>query len=173
MKNGFLHNMAPNAQRSFAATLAFSAVAVAIYMFGVLPARDSLAREERRKDELSLSQNRIRADLANSGNVKKTLEELDEKARPFMEAMLTPLHHKSYAMRAKDMLDPLVLGAGMTGVNYKEEKFLALPVPNPLPVQLYERASIKLTAIGSCQAALSFLLRLERDFPLEIGRAHV
>ena len=69
-------------------------------------------------------------------------------------------------MRAKTLLDPLILGAGLQDVQYNNDTFRALPLPNPMPRQLHTRAAIKVTATGSYQQAISFLLRLEKEFPL-------
>lgn len=165
MKSGFLHNMAPNAQRSFFVTLAFSAAAVAIYMFGVQPASDTLGKESQRKSELETSQNRINADLRGAESMKKSLEELKAQIAPYENALLDPLL-ESYAMRAKSILDPLAMGAGLSDLNYTDEPFRALPVTKPMARQLFTRAAVRITAKGSYQEAVSFLLRLEKDLPL-------
>ena len=47
-----------------------------------------------------------------------------------------------------------------------DEPFRALPLPNPMPRQLHTRVAVKLTATGSYQQAVSFLLRLEKEMPL-------
>jgi hypothetical protein len=79
--------------------------------------------------------------------------------------MLTPLL-ESYAMRAKSILDPFALGAGLVDVDYADEAFRALPLTKPMPRQLHTRAAVKMTATGSYQEAISFLLRLEKELPL-------
>ena len=79
--------------------------------------------------------------------------------------MLVPLL-ESYAMRAKSLLDPLALGAGLDDVTYSDEPFRALPLPTPKPRQLHTRVAVKLTATGSYQQAVSFILRLEKEMPL-------
>ena len=164
MKGGLLHGMAPNAQRAFFVTVAFSAVAAAIYVFGVHPAGDALAKETGRRDERDASQRRMNADLRGAGAVRQSLDELDALMAPYMGALLEPLL-ESYAMRAKSLLDPLALGAGLTDLDYTDEPFRALPVGLPFARQLYTRAAVRVSARGSYQAAVSFLLRLERDMP--------
>lgn len=69
-------------------------------------------------------------------------------------------------MRAKSLLEPLLLGAGLTDLEYIEDTFRKLPLPKPMPRQLHTRAAIRITAKGSYQRAISFLLRLEKEFPL-------
>lgn len=104
-------------------------------------------------------------DLKNADTTKKQLEELDAEQEPFQKAFLTPLL-ESFAMRAKSLLDPLVLGAGLNDAEYADVPFRALPLPKPIPRQLHTRACVRLSATGSYQNFVSFLLRLEKEFPL-------
>ena len=165
MKGSFLQDMAPNAKRAFIVAIALSAVAVVLYMFAVEPACSSLANEQKRLQDLKDKQDYMNRDLKSADTIKQRLAELEDGFKPFNEAMLTPLL-ESYSMRAKSLLDPLLLGAGLTDIEYGEDPFRALPVPAPMPRQLYTRAAIRITAKGSYQAAISFLLRLEKEFPL-------
>ncbi|MBQ6137393.1 MAG: hypothetical protein IJI73_08495 [Kiritimatiellae bacterium] len=166
MKNaGFLQNMAPNAQRSFFVSIAIGAIAVVLYMFGVEPAQSALVKDREKLEQLHGEQNRINRDLKGAENVKKNIADLNGKLKPYKEAMLTPLLG-SYSMRAKTILDPIAIGAGLTDIDYAKEDFRALPVPKPTPRQLYTRAAVRLTAKGSYQRAISFLMRLEKEMPL-------
>ena len=165
MTSNAFQNMAPNAQRSFLVTLCLATVAILTYLFAVQPAIVSLAKARTRLAELQDREQRMNQDLRNADNVKKTLAELNACLKPFNDAMLTPLL-ESYAMRAKSILDPLVIGAGLTDAEYTDEPFWALPVPKPLPRQLHTRAAIRVRARGSYQAAVSFLMRLEKEMPL-------
>lgn len=154
-----------NAKRSFLVTLTLVVVSVVLYLFAVQPAGITLAHVQTQLADLKNQEARMNSDLKNSGNVKRMLAELHETLKPFDEAMLTPLL-ESYAMRAKSILDPLVIGAGLLGADYADEPFRALPVPKPLPRQLHTRAAIRLSARGSYQALVSFLMRLEKEMPL-------
>lgn len=165
MKGSFLQNMAPNAKRSFVVSIVFAAVAIVIYMFAVEPASSSLAKEQKRLQELKDNQEHMNRDLGGADSIKKKLAELEEGFKPFNEAMLTPLL-ESYSMRAKSILDPLMLGAGLTDIEYMPDTFRALPLTKPMSRQLHTRAAILITARGSYQATTSFLLRLEKEFPL-------
>ena len=165
MKGGFLQGMAPNARRGFFTTVVLAIVATAIYLLAVEPATVSLGRERTRLNELKDSQRRMTADLNSAGTVKKTLEDLEAEMKPFQEALLSPLLG-SYAMRAKSLLDPLTTGAGLIDVEYSEEPSRKLPVPMPMPRQLHARAAVRLTARGSYQAIISFVLMVEKNFPL-------
>lgn len=172
MKSSAFQNMAPNARRAFIVTLVFSAIAVVLYMFAVEPFNSDLAREKARLAELQGTQERINRDLKSSDNVKKTIADSEAALRPFQDALLTPLLG-SYAMRAKSIVDPLALGAGLTDIEYSQEPFRALPVTKPqfkpgvpMQKQLFTRAAIRINAKGSYQAAISFLLRLEKEHPL-------
>ena len=165
MRGGSLHGMAPNAKRAVFSTVILSVVAVAIYMFAVEPAIAALSRERTRLEGLKDSQRRMTTDLNTAGTVQKTLEDLEAEMKPFADAELTPLLG-SYAMRAKSLLDPLTAGAGLVDVEYSEEDTRKLPVPMPMPKQLHARAAVRIGARGSYQGIASFLLMLEKDFPL-------
>lgn len=172
MKSSPFQNMAPNARRSFVVTLCFGAIAVVLYLFAVEPFGDELARETANLRSLQERQERTDRDLKSSDNVRKRIADAEALMKPYAEATLTPLL-ESYSMRAKSLLDPLALGAGLTELEYSEEPFRALPLTKPqvkpgMPQQkqLFTRAAIRLNAKGSYQEAVSFLLRLEREFPL-------
>ena len=51
-------------------------------------------------------------------------------------------------------------------VEFSEEADRKLPTPLPMPKQLYKRAAVRIAARGSYQAIVSFLLMLEKEFPL-------
>ena len=165
MNGEVFDNMAPTAKRSFIVTIVLAAAAVVIYLFCLQPCEAELERTKRSLSELQDTQARMNADLKNAGTVKKDLEDLNAALKVYQDAMLVPLL-ESYAMRAKTLLDPLILGAGLQDVQYNNDTFRALPLPNPMPRQLHTRAAIKVTATGSYQQAISFLLRLEKEFPL-------
>ena len=165
MNGGTFQNMAPNAKRSFFVTVTLAAIATVIYLFCVQPCSDELDSARRNLAELQDKQYRTDVELKRSGTVTKDLTELEAELKPFRDAMLVPLL-ESYAMRAKSLLDPLALGAGLDDVTYSDEPFRALPLPTPMPRQLHTRVAVKLTATGSYQQAVSFLLRLEKEMPL-------
>ena len=165
MNNGTFQNMAPNAKRSFVVTIIFAAIATVIYLFCVQPSTDELEASKRKLAELQDKQYKTDLDLKRSSNVAKDLEELEASLKPFRDAMLVPLL-ESYSMRAKTILDPIALGAGLSDATYSDEPFRALPLPTPMPRQLHTRAAVRLTATGSYQQVVSFLLRLEKELPL-------
>ena len=165
MKGGSLQSMAPNAKRALLTTTVLALVAAAIYVLAVEPASTALMRERKNLDELKDRQRRMAADLAGVGTVKKTLEDLEALMKPFEDAKLKPLLG-SYAMRAKSLLDPLTSGSGLVDVEYSNEPSRKLPVPMPMPRQLHKRVAVRIAATGSYQSIVSFLLMLERDFPL-------
>lgn len=160
-----LQNMAPNAKRSLLITVGFGLLAACIYIAAVEPAiskRDATARtlgELRTRNEL-MSRN-----LAGADKLKERLNDIEERFAVYREAMLVPLL-ESLPMRAKSLVDPLALGAGLGDTEYEELPAIALPVPKRLPLQLHARQPIKITAHGSYQSAISFLMRLELEFPL-------
>ncbi len=165
MNGGFFDNMAPNARRSFIVTVVLASIATVIYLFCLQPCESQLAREKLSLVELLDRQMRTNADLKSADTVKKDLADLEASLKVYRDAMLVPLL-ESYAMRAKTILDPLTLGAGLEDVQYTDEPFRALPLPRPMPRQLHTRAAVKVSARGSYQQSVSFLLRLEKELPL-------
>ncbi len=165
--SGRLEDWSPNARRALVLTIAFGAVATALFMFAVSPAERELARCRRHLDALDDKVRFMNLNLAAGANARKNLDELDGKLAPYRAAFLTRLLD-SYAMRARNILNPLAQGAGLTDTDYAEEgAFRALPLPKgQLPKQLHARAAIRMTAVGSYQSAVSFLLRLEKEHPL-------
>ena len=166
MNSSFFQNMAPNAQRAFFFTLALAAVATVLYLFAVQPATDALTKEEAKLDELQEKYRHVSLDLKDAADTKKKREAAEADIKPFRDILLTPLL-ESYALRARSILDPLVVGAGLTEADYAEDPFRPLPVPKSgVPRQLFTRAAIRVTVRGSYQSIVSFLMRLECEHPL-------
>ena len=165
MSASFSQNMAPNARRSFVVTTVLGAAAVGIYMFAVQPAEEMLAKAHREHDEQANRLQMVNANLRGAPANTERLAALDAGLKPFRDEMLEPLLG-SYAMRAKAILEPLALGAGLSNMDYADATVRALPVPRPTPLQLHVRRPVRFTAQGSYMGAISFLLRLEKEHPL-------
>jgi len=166
-----MQNMAPNAKRSLLLTAVFGALAVALYLFAVQPTQAKLARARTESADVSYRHERTKADLAGAAAVEKRIQDARGRLAPYSEAFLEPLL-ESTAMRAKSLLDPLALGAGLRELEYEALPQRALPLSKrPLPRQLYARSPIRIVAQGSYQAAVSFILRVEKEFPLVILQA--
>ena len=169
MKSDFLNNMAPNAQRAFLTTIVLSAVAVAIYMFAVVPEGEALAKATTGYSDEETNRTRIDAILRNATKERALHEDagmrLDEYRRHFLEKRLG-----NYATHARELLDPLAMGAGLESIDYPETTTRRLPLPNPKapasPERLHMLVAVRMTARGSYQEAVSFLLRTEQELPL-------
>ena len=160
-----LQNMAPNAKRSLLLTVVFGVVAAAIYLFAIEPTEARLSKATSNRDDAEQRHRIMMTNLKGAAKTEERLQNCESNLAPFRAAMLTP-SLESYAMGAKIVLDPLALGAGLTEIEYEDLPPIALPVPKRLPGQLHARLPVRLSAAGSYQAAISFLLRLEREFPL-------
>jgi Tfp pilus assembly protein PilO len=159
-----LSQMAPNAKRAAFVTIAISALAIVLYMFGVQPCIASLEQTKQDIEQLEGKKRGVDRDLRDSAKVKDQLEQLDAAIVPYEETMLTPLL-ESWAMRAKSKLDPLAADVGLKVVDYAEMPVRALPLPNPVPKQLYARRPIRVTARGTYAEIASFVLRVEKMLP--------
>ena len=159
-----LSQIAPTAQKAFLVTVAIAGLAVVLYMFAVQPCRASLEKSKHKLEELQSRKMVIDRDLRESSKVKVKIKELDAAIAPYHDAMLTALL-ESWAMRAKSKLDIFAAEAGLKNVDYTELPVRALPVPNPLPKQLYARRPIKASCRGSYAEIVSFLMRVEKELP--------
>lgn len=159
-----LQNMAPNAKRSLIVTIAFTGVAAAIWLFAMSPAEEALAKAREDLDFSTVKLETMRRNLSESSRATTRENELEEKMRPWREAMLEPLLG-SRAMRAKSIVEQFALGAGLSDLEYEELQIRELPVTTPLPKQLYARCPIKITAQGSYAGIASFILRVEKELP--------
>jgi len=159
-----LGQMAPNAQRAFIVTIVASAVAVVLYLFGVQPSAASLEKFKGELEQLQQQKLSVDRDLRDVGKVTDKISELKAGIAQYEEAMLTPLL-ESWAMRAKSQLDLFAAEAGVRNVDYSELPPRALPVPKPLPRQLYARRPIKASCRGSYAEIVSFMMRVEKELP--------
>lgn len=160
-----LHNMAPNARRSLVITSVIGALAVAIYLFAIGPAESSLRKAQEQRDAVEQRHQIMTDNLRNAEKTQSRLDNCETNLAPFRAAMLKPML-ESYAMGAKAQLENIALAAGLTEIEYEDLSPIALPLPKRLPAQLHARLPVRITASGSYQAAISFLLRVEREFPL-------
>ena len=165
MSSSNFQTMAPNARRSFLVTLALGAAAVMVYMFAVQPAEVSLLKAQKEQEEADSRLRIVNANLKGAPKNKERLEKLAAGLKPFRDEMLEPLLG-SYAMRAKSVLETLAFEAGLSNLDYEELAPRALPVPRPTPLQLHSRMPVRVTAHGSYMAAISFLMRVEKEHPL-------
>lgn len=160
-----LQNMAPNAKRSLLLTAVFGLIAVGAYLGLVEPAVSQRMRTDRTRAELRDRHAAMVRNIGLSDTVRSRIAACETNLAPYRVAMLEPLLG-SFAMRAKSLVDPLATGAGLGEMEYSELPLVALPVPKHLPQQLHARLPIQMTAKGTYQGAVSFLLRLEKEFPL-------
>ena len=153
----------PSKNPMFLSALILAGGAV-IYLFAVQPAQMSNGRAKRELEGLTDQLRIMERDLKDSARVKGMLAEIDEKQKPYLDALLTPLL-ESWAMRAKSLLDPIANDVGLTIVDYAEQPVRALPLPTPPPRQLFARHPIRVIAKGSYAEIASFLLRVEKLLP--------
>lgn len=160
-----LESSASATKRSMFLAAAVAGVAVVLYLFAVQPCQDSIAKARSELERLDSQRRITERDLRDSPRVKSMIADTEAARVPFMDALLTPLL-ESWAMRAKSMLDPLAADVGLKIVDYSELPARALPLPNPMPRQLYARRPISVSCRGSYAEIASFVLRVEKMLPL-------
>lgn len=153
-----------DSHRSLLCSLAFAALCGGIWFFGSDPARAALKRLGGEYETLEATERRIAMDLNRAAGISNRLAAAGAEMAVWQSRLLEPLL-ESYAMRAKTQLEPLAREAGLTNLDFTEEPFRALPLGKAVPRQLHTRAAVRLSATGSYQAAVSLLLKIERDLP--------
>ncbi len=162
--SSFLENTAPTTKRALGFSLAVASVALVLYLFAVQPCRDSIAKAKSDLDSLETQKRIIEIDLRDSPRVKNMISVAEKSRKPYLDALLTPLL-ESWEMRAKSLLDPLAADVGLKVLDYSERPVRALPLPKPLPLQLYARRPIAVSCRGSYAEIVSFILRVEKMLP--------
>ena len=160
-----LQNMAPNAKRSLLLTLGFGAIAAALYFCVIEPTEISLAKTRKTLLERTSRHHTMTTDLSRADSVTKSLADCTARLAGYESHMIEPLL-ESTAMRAKSFVDPLAAGCGLSGMEYEQESPIALPVFGFAAREQYARCPVKMTCRGSYQAAASFVLCIEKRFPL-------
>lgn len=157
-------------KKSFILFFVLSAIAGAIYLFAIEPAEAKLRSARAQLEDATTRHDIMKRAIMEDATTRARLQACETNMAAYAEAMMVPLL-ESTAMRAKSVLDPLAQGAGLHEIEYGEMPVRALPVPKRLPAQLHARCPIRVIARGSYQAAVSFLLRVEKEFPLVILEA--
>jgi len=149
---------------SLVALLLFlSSVALYVVVVEPLSAVLNAARAVLTKDEQTLTT--MQTDVTTKSAYQARIAELEETDQANCERWITPML-SSYAMRGKAFLDAIAQESGLTGVEYTEGTFRALPVPkSQLPDKRTARRSVRLKAMADYAAAASFLLRVEKELP--------
>lgn len=160
-----LQNMAPNAKRSLLVTLAFTAIAAALYFCAIESTERTLAKTRKSLHELTLKHRTMTTNLSRAETVSRDLATGTARLAAYESQMIEPLL-ESTAMRAKAILDGLAVGCGLVGMEYEAETPIPLPIFGSAAPEQYVRCPIKLTCRGSYQAAVSFIRCIEKRFPM-------
>lgn len=152
-------------QKSAIMTVLMVSLAIVTYMFGIAPTKISLKNSGETLDGLEMQVARAVSDLKSKDSTKEKIDAVLSARKPYLDALLEPLL-ESYAMRAKSFIEPIALETGLRALDYSEEQIRYLPIPPKSPMQLYARYPVKVTCKGSYMAIASFILRIERDYPL-------
>ncbi len=165
MSSAAFQKLAPSARRSVLMTITFLALAFIIYILGVQPWSTKLKASQNERDVVKKRLNTAVADIKGKAGLVKRIDEVTSQHSYYIDSLLEPLHG-SYAMSAKSLLDPVALETGLSELKYEEGEMRYLPIPVAVPKQLYARYSVKISCQGSYMSIVSFIMRVERDFPL-------
>lgn len=159
-----LQNMAPNAKRSLFISAGAAVCACAVYFMMVEPAHDAIKKLAQRYDETTTRHNQMTIAMTNGRTQGPRLKAGKDKLERYENELIVPVL-ESYPMAAKSKMDKIAIEAGLADMEYNSLPERKLPVPKTLPTQLYARCPISLTCNGSYQAVVSFVRRVEKEFP--------
>lgn len=144
----------------------FAAVAAAVYLMLVAPCSARL--DGCRRDLVSLRARRdaMGIGISSRDDLEANLAQTGEKIAALSSRQLEPLLG-SYAMRAKAVVGDLAAQAGLLDAEFSDRAVLALPVlpGSAVPPVLHARRLVAITCRGDYAAIVSFIMRVERDFP--------
>ncbi len=160
-----LQNMAPNAKRSMILTLLLGGIAAALYFLAIEPTEERLLKTKRDLSQTTQKHRTMMSELGRAATVDKDLAEATARLDIYKAALIRPLL-ESTAMRAKSIVDALALGCELSGMEYETLTPLDLPILGAPPEKKYTRCPIRITCVGTYQAAATFIRCLERTFPL-------
>ena len=159
-----LQNMAPNEKRSLLISAGAAVAAFAVYFMMVEPAQETIKKLAQQQDEVSTRNQQMSIALTGSRTQGSKFAECTEKLKRYQGELIVPLL-ESYEMRAKSLVDQIAIEAGLSDSEYHPLPERKLPVPKKLPTQLYARCPISISFNGTYQAAVSFIRRVEKEFP--------
>ena len=135
----------------------------ASFLWSALGQEPRIEKERRREEHREWEKKLLQEDKS----AQALLDALVAERKVYLDGLLEPLLG-SYAMRARELLDPFARDLDLQLVfdNYAELPVRLLPLPPQPSPQLYARKPIRLTCKGSYAAIVSFILRVEEKMPL-------
>jgi len=146
--------------------LALLVLSVVLYVGGLKPMSSALlkTRSELTDEEIRLSSVELTNNQREDVKARAAALEKDNERR--RATLLSPLLN-SYAMRVKSLVDAMAAESGLVNVEYEEGALIALPVPKErLPNNRTARRSVRIKALADYAAAVSFIMRIEKELPL-------
>lgn len=140
--------------------------ALTLIYFGILPARDRL---DAARKEIGQAKSRLVSMQAAIGGTDRQRQKTDSVRAAHQKllsaGLLTPLLG-SYAMRGKQLLDPIAREAGFIIDGVKELPSQPIRLPAPQPEQLYARQPVEFTGRGAYTQIVAFVKLTETSLPL-------
>jgi len=140
--------------------------ALALVYFGILPTRARLAAAQQEIEQAKSRLATMQGDIAGTARQRQTTDSIRKAHQSLLDAgLITPLLG-SYAMRGKQLLDPLAHEAGFTVDSVKELPPQPIRLPEPPPEQLYARQPVEFTGRGAYTQIVAFVKLAEASLPL-------
>lgn len=149
-----------------AVALALLAVSVLLYMGVITPLSQSLLKARNKLTDAESNLAATEMNIRQSEEIKGRVQVLEKQSATNRATCLVPVLN-SYAMRVKALVDTMASEAGLEDVEYIEGDLIELPLPKELaPALRTARRTVRIKATADYAAAISFLLRVEKDMPV-------
>jgi len=149
-----------------AVALALLAVSVLLYMGVITPLSQSLLKARNKLTDAESNLAATEMNIRQSEEIKGRVQMLEKLSETNRATCLVPVLN-SYAMRVKALVDTMASEAGLEDVEYIEGDLIDLPLPKEhAPAQRTARRTVRIKATADYAAAISFLLRVEKDMPV-------
>lgn len=144
----------------------FAAATLAVYFALVQPHSKQLWRERKALAELRSEVSKRKIDIQSQTVVEDRTKQVEKELGAFASLQLEPLL-ESYAMRAKSIVGTFAVEAGLVDAEFSDRSVRALPVlpGKAVPAALHARRPVLISCFGDYAAIVSFILRVEREFP--------
>jgi len=140
--------------------------ALALVYFGILPTRARLAAAQQEIEQAKSRLATMQGDIAGTARQRQTTDSIRKAHQSLLDAgLITPLLG-SYAMRGKQLLDPIAREAGFIIDGVKELPSQPIRLPAPQPEQLYARQPVEFTGRGAYTQIVAFVKLTETSLPL-------
>ncbi|MDD4101497.1 MAG: hypothetical protein PHU80_02550 [Kiritimatiellae bacterium] len=162
----FLKNSSTPYQHAIIISSAALLVALSLLFFGIMPARTRMSAVVKQIATEKNTLESMREDIQGTERQRAQTDTAREQHLAFLATGAIEPLLGSFAMRGKNLLDPLSQQTGFSIDSVKELPRLPIRLPAPPPEQLYARQPIEFSGHGSYNQIVAFVTAVESSLPL-------